>query len=178
LLTLSGGRRNYMELVKLLYLADREALIQLDRPITGDRFVNLPYGPVLSRILNLIRGGPIDEGDAPWFDSVSPPTGYDVELVKKTGSDELSLAELGILNETFSRYGRSDWKELSRLTHSLPEWVDPDGGQLPIVAEQILALGGRKIEEIQRIKEEAAACESLDKELATYRGQEFSAPSE
>ena len=53
----------------------------------------LPCGPVLSRILNLIRGGPTNEEDAPWFDAVSAPEGYDVKALGDAGDDELSGAE-------------------------------------------------------------------------------------
>src|SRR5258708_25135951 len=83
ILRLSGGQRNYMELVKLLYLADREALIRFGYPITGDRFAALPHGLVLSRILNLIRLGPGDEADASWFDMVLAPIAYDVKSLRK-----------------------------------------------------------------------------------------------
>ena len=173
LLQLAGGKLNYMVLVKLLYLADREALIRLECPITGDRMASLPYGPVLGRILNLIRGGPIDEGDSPWFDAVSPPDGYDVKLVAHAGDKNLSGAEENILNEIFDKYGRKSWQELSRITHQLPEWVDPNGGSLPIQREQILLFSGRTLEEIGRLKEELASLEKLDQEIAQYEGQEF-----
>src|SRR5882724_9983880 len=89
LLMLSGGCRNYMELVKLLYLSDRQALLRLESQITGDRLAALPYGPVLSHILDLIRWGPMKEEDAPWFDAVSPPCGYDVKALADCGEDEL-----------------------------------------------------------------------------------------
>ena len=56
LLKLRGGQMSYLKLVKLLYLADREALLRWDRPITTDRYVSMDNGPVLSRVLNLING--------------------------------------------------------------------------------------------------------------------------
>lgn len=51
LLQLRGGKMSYMKLIKLLYLADREALLQWGRPITTDRYVSMNRDPVLSRIL-------------------------------------------------------------------------------------------------------------------------------
>src|SRR5438094_5768402 len=50
----SGGEMNYLALMKLLYLVDREALIRFGRPVTGDRVVSMKHGPVLSRIYDLI----------------------------------------------------------------------------------------------------------------------------
>ena len=43
------------QLVKLLYLADRQSLIETGTPITGDRFVFLIDGSALKRVLGLIR---------------------------------------------------------------------------------------------------------------------------
>jgi uncharacterized phage-associated protein len=173
LLRLSGGQRNYMELVKLLYLADREALLRLECQITGDQLMALPFGPVLSRVLDLIRWGPINEDDAPWFEAVSPPFGYDVKALANCDDDELSGAECQILDEIFAKHGKKNWKELSRLTHELPEWVDPNGSRIPISVEQILKLEGKPQEEIERIRGEISAYELLDRELSAYRGQEF-----
>ena len=49
-----SGRLNYTKLIKLLYLADREALSKWDVPITGDRYTALHNGPIVSEIYNLI----------------------------------------------------------------------------------------------------------------------------
>ena len=168
LLLRSGGRRNYMDLVKLLCLADREALIRFESPITGDRVAALPHGLILSRILNLIRFGPADEEDAPWFDVISAPEGYSVRSLQIIENEELSSAEEKLLDEVFERYGKMDWRQLSRLTHSLPEWTDPGGGSIPISPEQILKLAGKQPDEIARIGSEIRAYERLDQELASY----------
>ncbi len=168
ILWLSGGRRNYMELVKLLYLADREALIQFGHPITGDRFAALPHGMILSRILNLIRLGPADEDGAPWFEVVSAPIGYDVKSRQKVGENcELSGAEENILRQVFEKYGQMDWKQLSRLTHDLPEWVDPKGGSLSVSPEQILTRAG-KADAIEHLRNELMLFDELDKELESF----------
>jgi uncharacterized phage-associated protein len=173
LLDLAGGSLNYMVLVKLLYFADREALIRLESPITGDRFFLLPRGPVLSRILDLIRNGPIDENDAPWFDVVSPPSGYDVTVKGKPVENALSGAEERILSHVFEQYGHKTWQELSRVTHDLPEWIDPAGGAIPITPEQILLLSGKSQDEVRQIREELLALDKLDTEIAEYAGMEF-----
>lgn len=178
LLRFSGGQRNYMELVKLLYLADRKEIVLLQHQITGDQLVALPYGPVLTRILSLIRWGPISPEDAPWFEAISPPIGYDVKALGDYGDDELSGAECKILEEVFGEHGRKDWKELSRLTHELPEWTDPGDGRIPISPEQILKFEGKSSEEIARLREQLSAFEHLDRELSRYEGQEFEISAE
>jgi uncharacterized phage-associated protein len=61
LLSRSDQTMNYMKLIKLLYLADREALIRWGRPISTDRYVSMKHGPVLSNVLNLISFGSLSE---------------------------------------------------------------------------------------------------------------------
>ena len=168
ILVRSGGKRNYMELVKLLCLADREALIRFENPITGDQITALPHGLILSRILNLIRFGPADAEDAPWFDVVSPPDGYSVRSLKEVENEELSSAEEKLLDEIFKKYGNLDWRALSKLTHDLPEWTDPKGGSIPVPPEQVFKLAGKQPNEIARIRSEMNAYERLDQELASY----------
>src|SRR5260221_5786815 len=41
----AGGEINYLALMKLLYLIDREALIRFGKPITGDKVVAMKHGP-------------------------------------------------------------------------------------------------------------------------------------
>lgn len=169
LLRRSGGSRNYMELVKLLYLADRQALIDLDSQITGDSLASLPQGTVLSHILNLIRWGPTNAEDAPWFESVSAPYGYDVKAIGDSGESELSGAEVQVLENVFAKYGRYDWKQLSALTHKLPEWIDPDGGSIPISIEQALLLGGKSAQQVEAIRKELSVFQRLDWEVAALQ---------
>jgi uncharacterized phage-associated protein len=168
LLSMAGGKLNYMVLVKLLYLADRKALMELESPITGDRLTSLPHGPALSHILDLIRFGPIYESDAPWFRAVSPPIGYDVQRLEDIGDGELSNAEDQILKRTFEEYGTKTWQELSRLTHDLPEWTNPIGSSIPIPFENVLLLAGKTSEDLQRIREELAALRKVDSDLTEY----------
>jgi hypothetical protein len=170
ILKLSGGHRNYMELIKLLVLTDREALIRLECPVTGDRIFAMRHGLVLTRVLDLIKAGPCNEEDAPWFEIVSAPQGYDVALVSENcDDDELSGAEIKVLKDVFEQYGRLDWKALSRLTHGLPEWSDPGTSSFPVPPEQILRLHGTPETEIVRLRDELWAYEQLDREAMAYK---------
>jgi len=42
--------------LKMLYLADKEALIKWGKTITGDSFSSLPKGPILSKTYDLFKG--------------------------------------------------------------------------------------------------------------------------
>jgi uncharacterized phage-associated protein len=77
LLDLSGRSMKYLQLMKLMYLADRTALLEKGRPISGDRYVSMKFGPVLSEVLDLLRDEP-QSSDTPWFEYITPPSNYEV----------------------------------------------------------------------------------------------------
>jgi uncharacterized phage-associated protein len=160
LLKLKGGKMPYLSLIKLLYLADRKALLDLGRPISYDLFVSMPHGPVLSRTLDLITGEPDPEGDSYWREYISEPEGYDVRLVKDAPNSQLSQADEAILDEVFSKYGHLTKWQLRDLSHTLPEWHDPDGSSVPIPLEEILTQQGVSPEDAKAIRLDLGA-ESL-----------------
>ena len=68
-----GGRINYMKLLKLMYMADRKALLERGRPITFDEYYSLDRGPILSRTKDLIVEGAFPGQDSFWQHHISPP---------------------------------------------------------------------------------------------------------
>ncbi|MDZ4290053.1 MAG: Panacea domain-containing protein [Prosthecobacter sp.] len=153
LLQLRGGRMSYMKLIKLLYLADRCALLKWGRPITFDAVVSMKNGPVLSHTLNLIKR---KRPSKAWRDAVTPPTGWDVALKPghDAGTSRLSKAEVDVLKTVFKRYGHLERWELVRQLHELPEWQDPGDSAFPISPEDILRAEGVDEKEITAILEE------------------------
>jgi len=154
LLKLRGGQMSYMKLIKLLYLVDREALLRWGRPVTGDRYVSMDRGPVLSQTLNLITEEPAPGQDTIWAHHISRPQDYEVRLIKEANEDELSEAEMQLIDEIFGKYGRMSRWELVDLVHNFREWQDPKGSALPIQFRDILRAGGKSEAEIAAVVEE------------------------
>lgn len=80
LLKLHKRPMEYMKLIKLLYMSDRFALGSMDDTITGDRYFSMDYGPVLSKVYDLINNGPDyynNDKDDSWFKYIDPPQNYD-----------------------------------------------------------------------------------------------------
>jgi uncharacterized phage-associated protein len=148
-----GGQQNYMKLIKMLYLADRKALLETGYTITGDLMFSLPQGPVLSRIYNLIA----EESETPtrWLQCVKRVAPYEVAIDCDPGADELSDYETGVLDAIYVAFGAVDKWALNRETHNLPEWRDPGTSSIPIDPSEILRLEGVDAAEIRRIVEEA-----------------------
>ncbi|MFN6558617.1 MAG: Panacea domain-containing protein [Nostoc sp. ChiSLP01] len=152
---LCGGRLNYMKLIKLMYLADREALLKWGRPITYDSYFSLKHGPILSTTLDLIHEGKQPDSEHIWFQYVSTPERFEVTLRQDCSPDDLSQAEESVISLIFEKYGHYDKWELVDLLHSiLPEWQNPNCSSIPITYRDILKAGGKSEEEINYIEEE------------------------
>lgn len=157
------GECNYLKLIKLLYMVDREALARWGRTVTADHYISMDNGPVLSRIYDLIR----EEMPKPiWSEFISAPLGdYEVELCKPNPpSDRLSRAEERLIEEVYGQYGRMNRWELVKLTHSFPEWKNPEGSSIPLHLSEILKALQVEDGEIRMIVRELHA-ERLAEEL-------------
>ena len=154
LLKRRGGQMSYLKLIKLLYLADRAALARWGRPITTDRYFSMNHGPVLSHVLDLVTDGDAPGEEVVWDKAVSAPANYEVQLKADPGDDELSEAELAVLDEVWRQYGCMGRWDLVELAHKLPEWKDPQGSAIRISYRDILAAQGISDEEIGAIEEE------------------------
>ena len=154
-LKLAGGTLNYMKLVKLLFLADRQALVENEQPITGADMVSMKCGPVLSEVLDLIKKG--DHGA--WAEYVSPPLAYEVSLkCPKPDTDELSRYELRVLDAIYAKFGPAgEWDLVKWLHKHIPEWRDPGGSVLAIEFDAVLRAQHVSEEDIQRISKDAEA---------------------
>jgi uncharacterized phage-associated protein len=142
---------SYLKLIKLLYLADREALLRWDRPITTDRWVSMDNGPVVSRIYSLIREEPAPGVSGEWALHIQASDGYDVSLVVPVDDDELSAAEVKLLRQIFALHGYKNRWDLVTYCHELPEWRHPNGSSVPIEVEDILRGENRSGEEIAQV---------------------------
>src|SRR6185312_10095771 len=90
-------RMHYLKLLKLMYLADREALLRWGIPISTDRYVSMDHGPVVSNTYTLI----VEDMPKPvWAEFISPPLGeYEIELLKEAPTDRLSRAEEALIRD-------------------------------------------------------------------------------
>jgi len=164
LLKSRGGRMSYMKLIKLLYLADREALARWGRSITTDAYVAMPHGPVLSQILDLINEQP--DPDAPesiWSRYISEPDHYEVSLKQAdVPGDLLSEAEDELLDEIFAKFGHLTRWQIRDFAHTLPEWHDPQGGAVPITVADILKAQHKTPEEIRAVESDLSELAQID----------------
>jgi uncharacterized phage-associated protein len=145
LLKKEGGRMSYLKLLKLLYLAERKAMAKWGESISGDHFVSMPHGPVLSQTYDLIQG--TSEALSPWQKMIQDKDNYEVSLrhdIVIDDLDELSPSEIKILEETFDEFGHMGRFQIRDYTHdNCPEWEDPKGSSYPIKPENIFRAMGK-----------------------------------
>ena len=110
----------YIHLLKVLYIADREYLAEHGYMITGDKVVAMTHGPVLSRILNMIKGRARSSGI--WQASIKTSGKYNIRLVSDPGDGDLSRAITAKLDVVFGRFGKLEPFRVVQLTHDFPEW--------------------------------------------------------
>lgn len=151
LVHLNGGQMNVVSLIKILYLSDRKSLVRRGQPITGDRMVSMPHGPVLSQVYDLIKTG--EDEQQPWYEYLTERNADTLSLRREgqPPTNELSEYERNILAGEHEQYHRFSFSELKKLTHGLPEYQDPNGSSLPIDPEIILREEGWSDEDIQDV---------------------------
>ncbi|MCQ4145634.1 Panacea domain-containing protein [Vogesella sp. AC12] len=162
-----GGRMSHLKLMKLLYLADREALRRYGMSISGDEYSSLPHGPVLTRTKELMDGycKPVSGG---WESWISDKENHEVELRHEANRDlldELSNADIAVLNHIWSDFGKMTRWEIRDYTHdkrNVPEWEDPNGSSRPIRLDAILRAVGKTHKQIKEDLEQEESRQYLD----------------
>lgn len=176
LLDRHGGPMHGAMLVQLLYLADRQTLIETSTPVTGDCFIATRHGPALGRILDLLTWG-CPDGGSEWGLRVSPPRDHAVTLIGPTDCDALGAIDVDVLDAIHARFGQRDPWQLAEYTRTLPEWTDPGDGAIRIDPGDILRAAGLSDASIRELAEEAEAVYLFRASLAKI-GAELAAEAE
>ncbi|MCH3917122.1 MAG: SocA family protein [Spirochaetia bacterium] len=156
----NDGRLNYTKLIKLLYLADKESYKAINHSITGDRYVAMPNGPVLSRLYDLIKDRDSDAMSQCFWNGRFSRDGYDLILLSdKIPEGKLSRFEKKVLDDIEAKFHNNSFREMICFVHNpenCPEWHNPGNTSKIITEENILTSLGRTPQEISTILEESA----------------------
>lgn len=140
LLERAGGSMDYLKLVKLLYLADRAALIETEAPITRDHYASMIHGPTPCQVLELILQEHPPE-DSIWHRYVKRQY-FEASLCGGAESNQLSEFDVGMLNDIYETFGKLRPSQVVCQTQALPEWQDPGDSSIPIDPVDILRYAG------------------------------------
>lgn len=165
-----GGNINVLKLMKLLYLADREAMRRYGLPISFDSIVGMPHGPVLSQTLNLVNGSANPKQAALWEEWMSDRDNHDLCVrrnFERNDLDELSDSDIDVLDTVWAQFGKMDKWAIRDYTHDhCPEWKDPQGSVLQISDEAVLLAVGKDPAEAESLARDIQAQRDLDSVFA------------
>lgn len=139
----SGGSLNILKLVKLLYICDREFMKAHAKPITFDRFVSMPHGPVLSSTYDLMTGSGLPQNQEIWNNIISDRENHTISLNNNPFTSTLSIIEKKVADFVYDTFKSFTQWELVEFTHeNFEEWIDPNGSSNPIRYQEVfMALG-------------------------------------
>lgn len=161
-----NNRLNYLKLIKLLYIANKEAWKKWDVGLTNDDPVSMPKGPVFSNLYNFIMNKHVNKKDQNYWNRFFFTDKFDLITIGKNGqlpTGELSRREWHILDHVDSKYHNVSWESMINHVHDknkFPE-VEETNSSEPISLKDILYSVGRTEDEAREILEEK---EQLDKE--------------
>jgi len=158
LLFQAGGTMKHMKLIKLLYLAEREGLRRCGWFMSNDVLFSLPHGLILYDTLNLINRD-IDNSET-WNQLISErKPDYTVSLerdIELEELDELSIADVEVLEDTWQKFGAKDefWlSEYMQNPENCPEWENPGKSSKPVSLNTVLISVGFSPEDARGILE-------------------------
>jgi uncharacterized phage-associated protein len=114
-----------IQIVKLIYLADKYHLLQYGRTITGDKYFAVKHGPMGSMVEDVLNlnGDVLNEDDLKYaeklinkVDFVYSPNEYEEPLLM------LSKTDMKALDFVIEQYGKMEKWNLKNYTHKFPEW--------------------------------------------------------
>src|SRR6266404_3702430 len=121
----AGGSINNLKALKLVYFADRYHLRKYGRPVVGDEYLAMNYGPVASGTKDLAEMSDfLGEEEARYAKRFIRPAESAITYRSIHNVDEkvFSESDREALTFAWSRFGRVDKFELSELTHRYPDW--------------------------------------------------------
>ena len=114
-----------MKAYKLLWLADRLHVRQSGRTITGDTYYAMPHGVVPSDAKCLLDNVPtkLEQEQGYLEQYIKPVDSYHYQTISTPDLRVFSDSDQEALDKVYEAYGNLTGKELSRLSHSFPEWT-------------------------------------------------------
>jgi len=150
--------------VKLVYLADRESVRRFGFPILDEDRVSMKHGPVNSETYSMINGesDPTENG---WSEFLRDREDNNISVARpeltEDDLDELSDADIEVLDAVWNRFGQMTKWQLRDWTHiqaNVPEWENPGSSSWPIPLERMMAHLN-----VPNFEEQAAAVREFDR---------------
>lgn len=124
-----NGEINKMKAIKLIYFADRYHIRKYGRPVIGDTYWAMKFGPVAETTLDTanLSDTNLDRDCLRYAKSFLAHKGeQETENMVSKGSVDLkvfSQTDIEALENVFKEFGDLDQFELAEASHNYPEWA-------------------------------------------------------
>jgi len=116
------GPVDFHTVLKVLFGADVVHVNRYGRPIVGDTYAALQYGPVPQMTYDLLKGEPLALEQIGMDELPFRRQGYVVTAHRAPDLSVFSPSELEALAESWDRYGRLSFGERTARSHDHPAW--------------------------------------------------------
>ena len=158
ILLLANSRQGVMDrhsVLKLLFFADVLHLNRYGRPIVGDQYRALPYGPVAQGTYDILKGDALvmEELDEEPFPLILVDRFF-VRATRPADMALLSRSDVAALREVIEQYGALDFLGRTDLSHQHPAYTQAiNRGELVMRYEDFLKAGPTKPEIVAELAE-------------------------
>lgn len=160
------GILNYTKLIKILYLADRKSMQETGYSITGDSYVSMKDGPVLSSLYSLIKNNFKNKAIQYYWNSKFQTDDYDIHLlVPFLSKGKLTSSETEILDSIDKQFHNDSYSQMISFVHNpnnCPEWKNTQSS-IPLLETEILKNIGFSDNDIKVIEDEKKFYEAEEK---------------
>lgn len=120
----AGGSLNKLKALKLVFFADRYHLRRYGRPVIGDEYLAMNYGPVPSGTKDVAEMSEfLGEGEASYAQAfLRPVDRYTFSSAQPPEEPVFSPSDREALAWAWAKFGGLDGFALAELTHAYPEW--------------------------------------------------------
>ena len=120
------GKINKMKAVKIIYFADRLHLRKYGRPIVGDVYWAMKYGPVGSMTDHVADFSHVPEEVLAYAKKYIKPADDKRQAFISLKEEDLNVfseTDIECLEAAYDKFSDKDQFELAEITHQYPEWA-------------------------------------------------------
>jgi hypothetical protein len=120
------NKADKLQIVKLIYLADKYHLLLYGRTITGDQYFAVKHGPMGSMVDDVLNFNEdiLGENDLAFANKLIERKNLNTYLPKNVENEfeMLSESDKKALDFIIQKFGKEDMWKLKDYTHKYPEW--------------------------------------------------------
>lgn len=150
---------------KICYFADKDHLNEYGRPIIGDKYRAMKYGPVPSYIYNLIKKDKVfispdiyedlEKSIQANPDSTPNNKSKKITALREPDLDYLSGSDINFLDKAFNYCKNKGFAELSRLSHREKAWKNKEENEMMNYEDMVDDDNPHKQEILEEIRDNA-----------------------